>query len=111
MLNKREPLSRIPKNAPIASFAYGYNPDGSTTLEEVFSSGITGTTYQEFTTSTADWSSPQIPSAMSLVQNSTSLAANTDAHVYALQGGAIAEFAMGNGNVETWSLMGNVKTS
>ena len=111
MLNKRDPLYRIPTNAPIASFANGYNPDGSTILEEVFSSGISGMTYQEFTPSTADWSSPQTPSAMSLVQNSTSLAANTNAQVYALQGGAIAEFAMDNGNGETWSLIGNVKTS
>ena len=111
MLNKRDPLYRIPTNAPLASFAYGYNPDGSTTLEEIFSSDTNGTTYQEFTPSTADWSSPQNPSAMSLVQNSTSLAANTNAHVYALQGGAIAEFAMDNGNGGTWSLVGNVKTS
>ncbi len=111
MLNKLHPLYRIPQNAPIASFAYGYNPDGSTTLEEVFSSGIDGPTYQEFTASTAGWSPPQTPSAMSLVQNSTSLAANTDAHVYALQGGVIAEFAMNNGKGFTWSLIGNVTTS
>ena len=111
MLNKRDPLYRIPTNAPLASFGYGYNPDGSTALEEVFSSGINGTTYQEFTPSTSDWSSPQTPSAMSLVQNSTSLAANTNAHVYALQGGAITEFAKGNMNWGTWLLVGNVKTN
>ena len=111
MLNKRDPLSRIPKNAPIASFAYGHNPDGSTTLEAVFSSGIDGTTYQEYNASTADWSSPQTPSAMSLVQSSTSLTANTDAHVYALQGGVIAEFVMDSGNGGTWSLIGNVTTN
>ena len=111
MLNKRDHLSAIPKNAPIASFAYGRNLDGSTTLEEVLNSGINGTTYQEYTTSTADWSSPQTPSAMGLVQNPTSLAANTDAHMYALQGGVIAEFVMDDGNGETWLFIGNVTTN
>ena len=111
MLNKGDQLFRIPKNAPIASFAYGRNPDGGTTLEEVFSSGINGTTYQEFTASTADWSPAQTPSVMSLVQSSTSLAANADAHVYALEEGVIAEFAMDSGNGGTWSLIGNVTTN
>ena len=111
MLNKADQLSRIPRNAPITSFAYGRNPDGSTTLEEVFSSGIDGTTYQAYAASTADWSPPQTPSIMSLVQSSTSLAANTDGHMYALQGGVIAEFAMDSGNGGTWSLIGNVTTN
>lgn len=111
MLSHRDPLASVPPNAPIASFAYGHNPDGSTTLEEIFTSGINGTTYQKFTPSTADWSPPQTPSAMSLVQSSTSLAANADAHVYALQGGVIAEFVMDSGNGGTWSFIGNVTTN
>lgn len=111
MLNKGDQLSSMPKNAPIASFAYGRNPDGSTTLEEVFSSGINGTTYQAYTASTADWSSPQTPSAMSLIQSSTSLAANADAHMYALPGGVIVEFGMDGGNPGPWSLIGNVTTN
>lgn len=111
MLNKSDHLSLIPKNAPITSFTYGHNPDGSTSLEGVLSSGINATTYQELTASTGDWSSPQNPSAMSFVQSSTSLAANADAHVYALEGGAIAEFVMDSGNGGTWSLIGNVTTN
>ena len=108
MLNHRDPLASIPQNAPIASFAYGH---GSTALEEVFSSGINGTTYQKYTPSTGNWSSPQTPSAMSLVQKSTSLAADADAHMYALQGGAVAEFVMDSGKGGTWSLIGNVTTN
>ena len=96
-------------NAPIASFSHGRNADGSTNLEEVLSSGNNGTTYDLYNGQSGGWETQRSAEVMSFVQEYSSLAANADAHAYAMQGGVITEFHMTSG--VGWSLVGNVSTS
>ena len=103
------PLSPIAKNAPIAAFSHGWNADGISNLEEVLSSGNNGSTYDLYNGQSGGWGTQQKAQVMAFVQNYSSLAANADAHAYAMQGGVISEFEMTSGG--GWASFGNMTTS
>lgn len=103
------PLSPIAKNAPIASFSHRWNADGGSNLEEVLSSGNSGTTYDLYNGQSGGWGTQQKAQVMAFVQNNSSLAANADAHAYAIQGGVISAFEMTSGG--GWVSFGNVTAS
>lgn len=56
-----------------------------------------------------EWLPIETPSIMGGVNAFSALAANADAHVYALQDNAIKEFRVASDGT-TWSLVGDVET-
>lgn len=100
--NPRPVISQL---APIACFTWGLVA-GRSAYSDVLSSSQSGVTVDQ-DINPGGWPGPIRPDVMANVQNYTSLAANVDAHVYAMENGTIKEFAVANDRT-TWVLVGSV---
>ncbi|KAI9885605.1 MAG: hypothetical protein M1823_002615 [Watsoniomyces obsoletus] len=110
--NENSPLPIISKNAPITSFAYGIGPNRTVPiLLDILSSSSRGVNNIWWSGAEGGkWSGPQSPEVMNAVNNYTVLAADTWAHVYAMQGQEIKEFKVEDDGI-TWTMRGSVPTS
>lgn len=111
-LREDNPLPIISTLAPLASFTWGTaHTNGLAIIINILSSSSHGVRSDWWTgVAGGSWPPPQSPAALSNVQNYTSLAANADAHIYALQDGGIREFQVGSDGT-TYTLVGDVITS
>ncbi|MCJ1271465.1 hypothetical protein MMC22_011366 [Lobaria immixta] len=97
----------IPKGAPITSVVWGVAPgEGRPIWMEILSSGVTGIMVNWWGFNWV-WRPLQTPTIMNDgLNNYISLAANADAHVFALEDGNVHEFKMEADG--TWALVGDI---
>lgn len=98
-----DPIGPIAANASIASLNYGSTLTGVTLDEVVLSTSSDGTAVNSWFGQTQTFDSGGYST---ILGPSTSLATNTDGHVYGLQDGTVKEFKIND--MLVWSFLRNV---
>jgi len=100
------PVADLGQSSPLTTFTWGTTGQGNALFGDIVSSNSSGLTVNQWEGISNFMMGTQKPPALNSV-NAVSLAANDDAHIYALQAGNILEYRMGTDG-SSWSLVGNV---
>ncbi|KAL8743180.1 MAG: hypothetical protein Q9190_004445 [Brigantiaea leucoxantha] len=108
-LHEDAPINAISRGAQIASFSWGTNATtGDPVLQRTLTSGPQGvSSFGLGGGREPDRWQAEHPAVMENIQAYSSLAANADRHVYALETGIVQEFVLSSDGT-TWNQIGNV---